>query len=233
MMEISLVLYASHVALMLLVAYVWVGSRQKRDLERTLANTCKSVFEKGNDVKRKSDEILALMIETEELRKNSTALDQGNKELQLRVAEAEAELRRGNLEFEGACAKEREANDTVVSLSRAIAEQVLTISDLKAKLNEMGVERSSWAHQIHLLIQDKEDLVVRSQRRQQKILELQDKLSECYARLNRRCTYDGTRSPFGLWGSPLTAAYNDTRRSSSHDVPQNPSYSAPAQSPLK
>lgn len=218
---------------MLLVAYVWVGSRRKRDLERTLASTCKTVFENGNDVKRKSDEILALTIEKEELREKSTALDRRNKELELILVEAEAELRRGKLEFVGVRAKEREANDTVVSLSRAIAEQVVTISDLKAKLNEMETERSSWAHQIHLLIQDKEDLVVRSQRRQQKVLELQDKLSECYARLNRRCTYDGTRSPFGLWGSPLTAAYNDTRRSSPHDVPQNPSYSAPAQSPLK
>ena len=235
-MGISLGLYSPnflHLALLLLLAYIWVSSRQKRDLERTLANTYNAAFNGRDDVKSKGDEILALMVEQEELKKDLAVVAQRNQGLQLRVVGAEAALRRGNLEFEEACAKEKEANDTVVSLSRAIAEQVLTISNLKAKLNEMEAERSSWAHQIHLLIQDKEDLVVRSQRRQQKVLELQDKLSECYARLNRRCTYDGTRTPFGLWGSPLTVAHNDTRTNSPHDRPQNPSYSAPTQSPLK
>jgi hypothetical protein len=223
----------SHLALMLLVACVWVCSRQKRDLEHTLASTCRAVLDQENDVKMRRDEILALMVENEGLSKSSTVLNQRNKELQVRMVEAEAALRRGSLEFEGMCAKEKEAKDTVVSLSRAIAEQVLTISDLKAKLNAAEIEKSSWAHQIHLLIQDKEDLVVRSQKRQQKVLELQDKLSECYARLNRRCTYDGTKTPFGLWGSPLTVAYDDAGRKSSHDGPQNPSYSAPTHSLLK
>ncbi|KAJ3525598.1 hypothetical protein NMY22_g10505 [Coprinellus aureogranulatus] len=225
-----------YIAFMLLGGYTLLCLHQKWDLESRLACTSKTHLDDREVIEEEKGRVQKLSEEIEETAARMVTLRQRNQELESRVVEAELDLRRRDLEMESVELKSRVSHQAALSLSRQLAQNVAQMSDLKSRLKAMEAECDSWAHQIDRLTQEKEELEARSQRRQMKVLELQDKLTECYARLNERCIVGLSKSPFKLWGPPLLTAYdgagrNGSSRTCSSDL--SPSYSAPAPSPLK